>query len=124
MLEDAELKSSRSDKKAKKFVDAHAAVKDSCFKLRISLKAGIEELPDNRVMAEKHFDSFRKKAMKDEDFLFRSFRELDLNFIEPVNFTPPTETTERLVPECSVDFQNMDEYDNDNSFNLGTVSTA
>ena len=36
MLEDTELDSSRSDKKAKKFVDAHAAVKDSHFELQIS----------------------------------------------------------------------------------------
>ena len=52
MLEDAELDSSRSDEEAKKFVDAYAAVKDFCFELRIPLKAGIEELPDNRVVAE------------------------------------------------------------------------
>ena len=71
MLEDAELDSSRSDEEAKKFVDAHAAVKDSRFELQIPLKAGIEELPDNKVMAEKHLDSLRKKAIKDKDFLIR-----------------------------------------------------
>ena len=73
MSEDVELDSSRSDKEAKKFVDAHAAVTDSRFELRIPVKAGIEELPDNRVMAEKHLDSLRKRAIKDEswcDFLF------------------------------------------------------
>ena len=89
MLEDAELDSSRSEKKAKRLVDAHAAVKNSRFKLRITLKAGIEELPDNRVMAEKRLDSLRKRAIKDKtwrDFLIRSFRELeDLTYVEPVN---------------------------------------
>ena len=89
MLEDAELDSSWSDKKAKKFAYAHAAVKDSCFELRIPLKAKIEQLPDNRVMAEQRLDSLRKRAIKDEswrDFLIQSFRELeDLNYIEPVN---------------------------------------
>ena len=78
MLENAELDSSKSDKEAKKFVEAHAAVKDSRFELRIPLKAGIEELLDNRVKAEKRLDSLRKRAMKDEnwrDFLIWSFRE-------------------------------------------------
>ena len=89
MLEDAELDSFRSDMETKRIVDAHAAVKDSRFELRIPLKAEIEELPDNRVTAEKCLDSLRKRAIKNEswcEFLIRSFRELeDLNYIEPVN---------------------------------------
>ena len=57
MMEDAELDSFRSDKQANMFVDAHAAAfKDSRFELRIPLKAEIEELPDNRVMAGKLLD--------------------------------------------------------------------
>ena len=53
MLEDAELDSSSSDKEAKSLLmHMQLIVKDYCFELRISLKAGIEELPDNRVMAE------------------------------------------------------------------------
>ena len=66
VLEDAELDSSRSDYEAKKFVDVHAAVKDFRFELRISLKAEIKELPDNKVKEENRLDSRRKRAMKDE----------------------------------------------------------
>ena len=88
MLQDAELDSSRSDKEARKFVEAHSVVKDSRFEIPVPLKAGVEAIPDNIALAQRRLYSLKKRAMKDEslrDFLTQSFRELqDLNYIEPV----------------------------------------
>ena len=64
MLQDAKIENSQSDKEAKKFIEAHWVVKDSCFKIPIPLKTGVVAISNNMAVAKNHLEKLRKKALK------------------------------------------------------------
>ena len=50
-LQDAKIESSRSDREARKFVEAHVVVKDSLFEIPVPLKTGVVAIPDKMAVA-------------------------------------------------------------------------
>ena len=88
-LQDAKIESSRSDKEARKFVEAHVVVKGSRFEIPVPLKTGVAAIPDNMAVAKNRLENLKKKALKDTDlheFLTECFCELqELNYIERVD---------------------------------------
>ena len=50
-LQDAKIESSRSDKEARKFVEARVVVKDSRFEIPVPLKTGVVAIPGNMAVA-------------------------------------------------------------------------
>ena len=78
-LQDAKIKSSQSDKEARKFVEAQLVVKDSRFEILVPLKTGVVAIPDNITEAKNRLENLKKKALKDTDlreFLTEYFCEL------------------------------------------------
>ena len=61
------IESSRSDKKARKFIEAHVDVKDSRFEIPVTLKTGVVAIPDNMAVAKNRLENLKKKAFKDTD---------------------------------------------------------
>ena len=88
-LYNAEIDSSRSDKDARQFVEAHSVVKDSRYEIPVPMKSGVEEIPNNYTVAQSRLDSLRRKALKDDEllvFLTESFCELqEAGYIELVD---------------------------------------
>ena len=86
-LQDARIESSRSDKEARKFVEAHVVVKDSRFEISVPLKTG-----DNMAVAKNRLENLKKKALKDTDlreFLTECFCELQkLNYCSVLKNRP------------------------------------
>ena len=84
-LQDAKIESSRSDKEARKFVEAHVVVKDSRFEIPVPLKTGVVAIPDNIAVAKNRLENLKKKALKDtnlREFLTECFCELQkLNYV-------------------------------------------
>ena len=101
-LQDAKIESSRSDKEARKFVEAHVVVKDSRFEIPVPLKIGVVAIPDNMAVAKNRSDNFKKKALKDTNlrkFLTECFCELqELNYIERVDDSEMLETPIWYLP--------------------------
>ena len=64
-LQDAKIESSRSDKEARKFIEAHLVVKDSGFEIPVPLKTGVVAIPDNMVIAKNCSKNLKKKALKE-----------------------------------------------------------
>ena len=69
-LQDGEIDCSRSDKEARQLVESNAIVKDSSFEIPVPLKEGVEALPNTLAVAQSRLEILRKKAMKDEDYVF------------------------------------------------------
>ena len=88
-LQDAKIKSSPSNKEARKFIEAHLVVKDSRFEIPVPFKTGVVAIPDNMAVAKNCLENFKKKALKDKDlreFFTECFCELqELNYIERVD---------------------------------------
>ena len=102
MLQDAKIKSSRSDKEARKFLEARVVVQDSCFEIPVSLKTSIVAIPDNMAVAKNRLENLKKKALKDTDlheFLTECFCKLqELNYIERVDDSEMLETPVWYLP--------------------------
>ena len=95
-LQDARIKSSRSDKEARKSVDAHVVVKNSRFEIPVPLKTGVVAIPDNMAVAKNRLENLKNKALKVTDlreFLTKCFCELqELNYIKRVDDSEMLET--------------------------------
>ena len=101
-LQDEKIESSRSDREARKFVEAHVVVKDSRFEIPVSLKTGVVAIPDNMAVAKNRLENLKKKALKDTDlreFLTECFCELqELNYTERVDDSEMLETPVWYLP--------------------------
>ena len=102
-LQDAKIESFRSDKEARKFVEAHVVVKDSRFEIPVPLKTGVVAIPDNMAVAKNCLENnLKKKPLKDTDlreFLTDCFCELQkLNYIERVDDSEMLETPVWYLP--------------------------
>ena len=102
-LQDAKIESFRSDKEARKFVEAHVVVKDSRFEIPVPLKTGVVAIPDNMAVAKNCLENnLKKKPLKDTDlreFLTECFCELQkLNYIERVDDSEMLETPVCYLP--------------------------
>ena len=71
-LQDAKIESSRSDKEARKFVEAHVVVKDSRFEIPVPLKTGVVAIPDNMAVAKNRLKNLKKTFFRSIFFLYRT----------------------------------------------------